>query len=248
MEPNAQTFTEQSSSTQQALSNRIHIPLVILLSIVALIAAYLSSRFNQLSWFITGIGLALGILEWLIPPFVVKGKVPSGKFKDFFEFLKKRAFPVYTAIVILLLLANAALFFIKLPGSSPTVTITLPQKGSHVSINVVVEGTESGIPQDEQLWLLVQPAGTVGYFPQNGPVVVSVDGSWTTSAALGGNDSNSVGRQFVLYTALIGQKDKEAQDALSSYFNYGKQTGSYLPIDPLPKGVQLISHVTVVLT
>lgn len=247
MEPNAQAFAEPPSSIPPGHPKRKQIPLVIVLSLAVLVTAYFASRINGLSWLVTGVGLTLGILEWLLPSFVVKAP-PSGKFKDFFEFIKKRTFPIYTVIVILLLLANGALYYIKSPGSSPTVTITLPQEGSHVATNVVVEGTESGIPQNEQLWLLVAPAATVGYFPQNGPVVVSVDGSWTASAALGGNDLTAVGRQFVLYTALIGQNDKEAQDALSKYFNNGKQTGSYLPIYPLPKGVQLISQVTVTRT
>jgi hypothetical protein len=248
MEPNAQAFAEPSSNTQQGLPNRIQILLATLLSLAVLIAAYFSSHYNGLGWVVTGIGLALGILQWLLPPFVVKGKTRPGKLKGFLQSLKKRAFPIYITIVILLLLANVILYFVKLPGSSPSITITSPQKGSHVPIDVVVEGTASGIPQDKQIWLLVVPAGTAGYFPQNGPVVVSAEGNWTANADLGGKDSNDVGREFVLYTALVGQNDREAQDAFSNFFKHGKQTGSYLPIDPLPKGIQLVSHITVVRT
>src|SRR5438309_10090700 len=106
MEPNAQAFAEPPSSPQQGLPNRTQILLATLLSLAVLIAAYFSSHFNELSWVVTGIGLTLAILQWLLPPFVVRGKSGPGKFKDFLASLKKRAFPIYTAIVIFLLLVN----------------------------------------------------------------------------------------------------------------------------------------------
>lgn len=136
------------------------------------------------------------------------------------------------------------------PTPTPTpppvsVTITSPKDGSSVLVEITVEGTASGIPQGEQLWLLVESSGVTGYFPQNGgPVVVSADGTWTASATLGG--PNDVGKPFVLYTALVDQNAKQGTDAISLYLTVGAQTHNYIPIDPRTVGIQTISHVTVV--
>jgi hypothetical protein len=136
------------------------------------------------------------------------------------------------------------------PAPSPTsppvsVAITSPTPGSMVPTTILVQGTASGIPQNKQLWLLVGAVGVAGYFPQNnGPVQVSADGTWSASATLGG--PNDVGKQFVLIPALVDQNVKGATDALSKYATVGAQKHQFLPINPLPAGIQTLNQVIVV--
>ncbi len=239
-----QYSAEQQQSTQQAPSNRIRIALAALLSLAVLIAAYFSSRFNELSAVINGGGLTLGILQWLLPPIILKGNLHPGRLKDFLVSLRKRAFLIYAVIVILLLLINPVLFFIKSPQPSPQpspqVTITYPADGSKVGSFITVQGTASNIPAGKELWLFVTEEDVNGYFPQGDtkPITIFGGGTWSVGTHIGQeNSSVSVGKKFTLIPALVDQNDKSAHAAIQAFF---QQIGEYMPIYPLPSGIQLL--------
>ncbi|MGZ3615773.1 MAG: hypothetical protein ACXWOL_02560 [Ktedonobacteraceae bacterium] len=158
------------------------------------------------------------------------------------------------AIISLIMGGVLGYFFIAVPVVKscgpfvPTsVTITSPASDSKVSSQILIQGTACHIPQDKELWLLVTVEGVSGYFPQGNaanphPIMVRSDGTWSVTAYLGG--SADIGKKFVLIPALVDQNDKEAKDAIQTYF---QQTGpAYVPIDPLPSGIQLMSQVSVV--
>jgi hypothetical protein len=223
------------------------IGLAVFLSITILILTFLSSRFNEFIWIVTGIGLVIGIAQWLVP--VPQGKPRgflTGKLKDF---LKKRKFAIYLTILGLIMLGNILLLLGKYTGI-PSVTITSPAGRSTVPKVITVQGTASNIPPGKELWLLVEAEGAGSYFPQGdadnpSPIVVSSGGTWSITAYIGQQaGSADVGREFVLYPALIDQNDTKAKDAIQTYF---KQRGPVYEGIPLG-GIQLMSPVSIIRT
>lgn len=128
------------------------------------------------------------------------------------------------------------------PPFSPTkVAITSPVSGASVPQLVTVQGTACHVPNERELWLLVVPEGVTAYYPQAGPIVISSDGNWSTSAYVGLDDPVDVGRGFVLIAALA---DQQGSAAMRGYF---AQSGpEYKGLEPLPQGVQLMAQVRVV--
>ena len=118
------------------------------------------------------------------------------------------------------------------------VTITSPAPESKVPLLTIVQGSADYIPPDTQLWLLVVPDGGTSFFPQPGPIVVSSDGKWSASAYIGLDKPGESGKGHVVYAALA---DQEGSTAIQNYFK-----SRYKPLDPLPRGIQLMSQVHVV--
>jgi len=128
------------------------------------------------------------------------------------------------------------------PPFAPTsVTITSPASGGSVPRLVIVQGTACHIPQDKELWLLIVPEGATGYYPQAGPIVISSDGRWSTSAYMGLDDPVDIGRGFVLIAALADQKGSAA---IRPYFAQSGQ--EFKGIEPLPQGIQLMTQIQVI--
>lgn len=124
--------------------------------------------------------------------------------------------------------------------ASPNALIISPADRSVVPQLTIVQGTACHIPQDRELWLLVAAAGVPGYYPQNGPIIVSSDRKWSASAQLGQAGSVDVGRGFVLYTALA---DQGGRAAILSYF---ASAPNFTPLNPLPAGIQLLDQIAIV--
>ena len=122
--------------------------------------------------------------------------------------------------------------------ASTSVTITSPAPESKVPLLTIVQGSADYIPPDTQLWLLVVPDGGTSFFPQPGPIVVSSDGKWSASAYIGLDKPGESGKGHVVYAALA---DQEGSTAIQNYFK-----SRYKPLDPLPRGIQLMSQVHVV--
>jgi hypothetical protein len=85
------------------------------------------------------------------------------------------------------------------------------------------------------------PEGVTSYYPQAGPVVISDDGKWSTSAYIGLDNPSDVGKGFVLIASLANM---EGSTAIRAYFT---QSGpDFIGLDPLPQGIQLITQVQIV--
>ena len=95
------------------------------------------------------------------------------------------------------------------PTPKPTsILITSPTDGSKVPILTIVQGTASGIPEGEDLWVLIVPDGVTAYYPQSGPIVVTSDGKWSSSARVG--IASDTGLGFTLIAALADQEGRAA--------------------------------------
>jgi len=128
------------------------------------------------------------------------------------------------------------------PPFAPTrIEITSPISGDSVSRLTTIQGTACHIASNEELWLLVIPQGVTAYYPQQGPVVIVNDGTWTSSAYVGLDDPRDVGRGFVLVAALA---DNAGNTALRQYFAQASTVGQP-GLEPLPHGLRLITQIQV---
>jgi hypothetical protein len=123
--------------------------------------------------------------------------------------------------------------------SSTKVSITSPSPESRVQVLTTVRGTACHIQSGEALWVLVVPDGVSGYFPQNGPVIVTSDGTWSASAHIG-VVSDPAGQGFEVIAALA---DQAGNAAIRTYF---AQPSTTVGLDPLPGGIQLLAQEHVV--
>lgn len=69
----------------------------------------------------------------------------------------------------------------------PRIDITSPDGTQPVSSDTSVRGNSQGIADDQDIWIVLAPAGTDFLYPQSGPALRQPDGSWlVTNVRLGG--------------------------------------------------------------
>lgn len=129
------------------------------------------------------------------------------------------------------------------PTPTPTIIlITAPKDGNQVPIQTTVQGTASGIPDNEKLWVFILPDGTTAYHPQSeNPVAVASDGKWSSNARFGvASEPRGLG-----FTVVVALADQQAQAAIEKYFKDAKATGDFKGFDPLPDGIRVITQIHV---
>ena len=125
-----------------------------------------------------------------------------------------------------------------------SITITTPTNGSKVPMLTSVEGTASGIPKDEGLLILIMPDGTTAHHPQSEhPIEVPIDGKWISSIRVGIDSDKGLG-----FTVSVALADQEGKAAIEKYFKEAKASGNFNGLDPLPKGIRLISQIRIIRT
>jgi hypothetical protein len=116
---------------------------------------------------------------------------------------------------------------------SVSVHIKSPGNKDNVPWQTNVKGIAPNIPKGQELWLFV--ANQTGYFPQNRqPILVLKDKTWNIDVYIG--QESDVEQKFRLFPVLIGQDDKEAKDAINTYFRNQPLDGMQLT-----GGMQLIT-------
>jgi len=130
------------------------------------------------------------------------------------------------------------------PLAPTSITITTPVEGGNASQSTIVRGTACHIPPNKKLWLFVTQGGVTLYYPQpGGPIQVSSDGKWNRAAFLGQPGSIDVGKEFVVYATLV---DGEGEVPIQHFFDVGQRSGKFIPLDPLPEGIDIVSQVRVI--
>jgi hypothetical protein len=124
-------------------------------------------------------------------------------------------------------------------GPLPDLVIQTPGDGATVVRSVLVAGTVKGSSLCTRLWLVVNPIGEPGWWPQGGPLVALPDGRWEQPAFLGGRP----GQRFRL-SVVVASKD--AHGAFVKYLEdaTGKQE---FPAKPMPLGTKVLSSREVTL-
>jgi hypothetical protein len=87
--------------------------------------------------------------------------------------------------------------------------------------------------QDEDLWLLVVPDGTVADYSQIDLTVVSSDGKWNANACIDQDTPDGFGG----FVVIAAPTNPDGRAAIQQYF---KATPDYQPLNPALKGILLI--------
>ncbi len=118
-------------------------------------------------------------------------------------------------------------------------SITNPQDNSLVISPVSISGIVENIPYEHHLWLVVNPHGTNGWWPQTREIIAKQNGNYSGSVILGG--LNNKGQQFDIHLVLA---NNEANKSFNEYMSSGANTNSY-PEVPLPEGAKSLTYITV---
>ena len=93
------------------------------------------------------------------------------------------------------------------------------------------------ILQDEDLWLLVVPNGTVADYSQIDLAVVSSDGQWSTCACIDQNVADRIGEGSAGFVVIAVPTNQDGRTAIQQYF---KTAPDYEPLNPALKAILLI--------
>lgn len=93
------------------------------------------------------------------------------------------------------------------------------------------------ILQDEDLWLLVVPHGTLADYSQIDLVVVSSDGQWSTCANIDQHMPARIREGSGGFVVIAAPTNQDGRAAIQQYF---KTAPDYQPLNPALKGILLI--------
>lgn len=182
-------------------------------------------------------GLALVIVGVLLLLLALAGPVifPKIEFK-----LGKAARFVVGGLGIVLLVFGLSDLYGSQEIPCPVAAITSPSGNDRTPKTVPVAGTASGSLGDWTLWLVVNPAGDAGWWPQGSRLAPAPpSGSWEQKVFLGGAE----GQRFRIAVVCASLK---AHQEFIAYLNQGEESGDY-PGRPLPVGSEVVAAVDVIL-
>ena len=93
------------------------------------------------------------------------------------------------------------------------------------------------ILQDEDLWLLVVPNGTVADYAQIDLAVVSSDGQWSTHTCINQDIPSGIVEGSGGFVVIAAPTTQDGRAAIQQYF---KTVPDYQPFNPALKGILLI--------
>jgi hypothetical protein len=93
------------------------------------------------------------------------------------------------------------------------------------------------ILQDEDLWLLVIPNGTLADYSQIDLAVVSSDGQWSANTCIEQKMPNGIGEGSGGFVVIAAPTNQDGRAAIQQYF---KTAPDYQPLNPALKGILLI--------
>ncbi len=117
-------------------------------------------------------------------------------------------------------------------SSFPTVTIQRPMDGAVVSRSIVAKGTVEGVNAATRIWLVVNPVGDIGWWPQGGSLVTLSNGRWEQPVFFGGRP----GQRFRLSVVAASKK---AHQKFIKYIEEGIAKNDF-PGRPLPAGTTVL--------
>ncbi len=146
---------------------------------------------------------------------------------------------IYLGAFALVILLNIA--WIAIPRIvGPRIAITDPADNSVVETHCLwVRGTHQYVPDDRDIWLLVQSERTDFIYPQSS-VVTSQDGTWTGRACLGSQGESG---NFAIVAVLVPPGFLDFQEYLAE----SRVSGSFPGLSRAPEGVQEFARVFVTL-
>ncbi|CAG0937726.1 tricorn protease [Thermoflexales bacterium] len=118
-------------------------------------------------------------------------------------------------------------------------SIIEPKTGQRVSYKTHARGTAIDLPDDRQLWLLVQSDYRPDYFLPSNPLSVTADGLWESIAWIGENSLADTGRTFTLTLVLADAAGSQA------FRDFANNASGDQGLAQLPTGAQIVQAVAV---
>lgn len=116
------------------------------------------------------------------------------------------------------------------------IEIVHPNKDSQVSINEVVKGISTNVPNSKMIWIIVYSFSSQKHFPNQSPAQIDKNGNWSSRVSIGSTED--YGRNFYVSAYLtdgIGRNELEKE--LSKL--------EFAGLERLPSNIQLYHRISV---
>jgi hypothetical protein len=121
----------------------------------------------------------------------------------------------------------------------PFVRIARPEDGAEIDLETSIEGTYEGIPDDHEIWVVIQPEAVDRFYPESNPAE-RANGRWISPANVGG--PGDAGKQFTIYATLV---DLEAQEKFRTYIDEALAGAGFTGLLTRPVGAEIMDEVVV---
>jgi len=121
-------------------------------------------------------------------------------------------------------------------SESPGITFLEPEDESVQYSPVSLIGTSANLPKDKHFWIVVNPHGSNGWWPQTREVMIKPNNRWSAVALLGGDK----GQRFDIHFIIA---DNQANREFNDYLSECVVNNEY-PEKPLPSGSSSIGYIT----
>lgn len=124
------------------------------------------------------------------------------------------------------------------------VDITSPRDGEEVSEQITLRGTVSGLDDGQEIWMVGIPPGDTRLYPQDGPAVVRLDGTWNSPAVYVMTGIGSDIEKSFEYLAVVanGEAGNRFRQYRRDFYELGVNSG----LVELPVGAREYDRITVV--
>ena len=145
--------------------------------------------------------------------------------------------------LIVLIIASGARWAIKKIAISPEneVKISNPISGSLVGYETKMEGSFSTKYKDTDLWLFLQPVKSPKFYPADGPILKTKDGTWKGTIYFGDSETDATGEEFEVF---IASTTSDASKDIKDYCQKSTETNSWEGLVSLPKNTELHDSIT----
>lgn len=122
-------------------------------------------------------------------------------------------------------------------NGTPNIVFQEPEDETIQVSPVTLIGSSSNLPDDKHFWIVVNPHGTNGWWPQTGEIMIKPNNKWSGTAQLGGDK----GQKFDIHFIMV---DNAAHSDFNNYLSESAKNGNY-PEVPLPNGTKSLGYLTI---
>ncbi len=125
----------------------------------------------------------------------------------------------------------------ELPFDIPSITFEESKDESAQLSPVSLTGSSNNLPKDKHFWIVVNPHGSNGWWPQTREIMIKPNNKWSGVALLGGDKGQKFDIHFIV-------SDSEAHDEYNQYLSECAITKDYYE-KSMPSGANSIRYITV---
>lgn len=125
--------------------------------------------------------------------------------------------------------------------SIPRITFDTPVDEAHQFSPISLAGSSLNLPADKHFWIVVNPHGSNGWWPQDTEIAIRSNNRWTGSAHIG-EPGKSIGQMFNVHFVAANQY---AHKKFVEYIKKSERTGTY-PEEKMPDGAESLGYITVI--